>query len=184
MGVVNNNNRLQTNPANPNKTISRLDNKHKGCLGLWWMLRVGWDQALPILIRQDLDFPLSFSDKGRHESFLHFLFCTIQSKGYSSDIIQSSYIHFIFSTEISFSAIEIWLYYTFQVPGQQSGASWWGFRGILNKIFSPGWTTAPKRFDVLTILFLIEDNASEQHEDKRGVQFQDHNNGRRKKRIF
>ena len=161
MGVVNNNNRLQTNPANPNKTISRLD-KDEGGLGSWWMLRVGWDQALLILIRQDLDFPLSFSDKGRHESFLHFLFCTIKSKGYSSYIIQSSYIHFMFPIEFSFSAIEIWLDFTFQVPGQQSGASWWGFRGILNKIFSLGWTTAPKRFDVL-----IEDNASEQHKDKR-----------------
>ena len=30
MGVVNNNNRLQTNPANPNKTISRLDKDEGG----------------------------------------------------------------------------------------------------------------------------------------------------------
>ena len=32
MGVVNNNNRLQTNPANPNKTISRVDKDGVGVM--------------------------------------------------------------------------------------------------------------------------------------------------------
>ena len=41
MGVVNNNNRLQTNPANPNKTISRLDKDGVGGVGVMMNAKSG-----------------------------------------------------------------------------------------------------------------------------------------------